>query len=66
MCEDTCSCSHKMMPFITGALIGLGTGVLIGVNLCPSPKKVKKMAKKTKSTVSEAMDHLKDSLEMYI
>ncbi|MFI3253021.1 MAG: hypothetical protein R3Y63_01575 [Eubacteriales bacterium] len=60
-CED----SRTISSFLIGGSLGLGLGLILGCN-CPSRRSMRKMAKRTAFTVSEAMDHLRESLHQYL
>lgn len=51
--------------FLSGLTLGLFAGTALGVTLCPTRREMKKMARKTAHNVTEAMDHLRDSIHEF-
>lgn len=65
-CETESQTGCSGTAFVIGTVLGLGTGMALGVSIAPSRRDMRKMAKRTGHTVSEAMDNLRDSLAQYL
>ncbi len=60
-------CPQESMPvwtFLIGTMLGFLAGMLVGS--CPTRRSMKKVAKRTAHSVSDAIDHLRDTLQPYL
>lgn len=66
MMQEEIPCYSSALPFGVGMVMGVVLGVIVGSNCCPSRRSIKKMARKTATSVGEAMDNLRESLHQYL
>lgn len=57
-----CNCSHG--HFFLGLGMGMVIGSMIGMNMAPSRREIKKVAHKAAKSVNEAVDHLTEAMGM--
>lgn len=58
------NCNGSHGHFFLGLGMGMVIGSVIGMNMCPTRREIKKVAHKAAKSVNDAVDHLTEAMGM--